>query len=225
MAVGVDWTVGVATVASLVSAVGVIGGGLWAFFHFKKDAPYIARANVAMEADLMTHGRDDLLRVRCSASAVGRGAFEFIRFDEEHSPPSVVAYAITNEVAKNPPQKWVDVCGATEVFVEDDGVESGEVLEDVVLVWVGQRSLARTSCGGRKCRPRMGRPTSSWNAGVPGAGVILVSRRSATAFHDVAGGCNRPSRGGCGRGVTQGRSCVSFGTFGSSGGPVVRASR
>lgn len=143
MAVDPSWTVDVASVAALVSAVGVIGGGLWAYFHFRKDAPYIARANVALEADLLTStDGDDLLRVRCSASAVGRGAIDFIRDDEELAPPSVVAYAVTKEIAEHPPAEWVEVCGASEVFVDDDGVEAGEVLEDVVLVWIGRRPAA-----------------------------------------------------------------------------------
>jgi hypothetical protein len=205
MAVDANWTVDVASVAALISSAGVVVGGFWAFFHFKKDAPYIARANVEVEAELMTHGRDDLLHVRCSASAVGRGAFDFIRDDEEHSPPSVVAYAITEEVAENPPQKWVDVCGASGVFVEDDGVESGEVLEDVVLVWVGQRvpgTLAYRVRASFSAPDGRRRRSTTWQA------VAIVPVEA-----DVAGELQKHE------------AASPSGPTGSSTGPVARPSR
>ena len=131
------WIDGVAAVASLTSVVAVVGGGAWAYFRFLKDAPYLARANLTVEADLLVHAGIDLLRVKCSASSVGRGRVLFDR--SQGYPPNVAVYALTAQLVEYPPDEWTALRGTTEVFSDDDSVEGGEVLEDVALIWAGRR--------------------------------------------------------------------------------------
>jgi hypothetical protein len=133
------WPDDVAAVAAPVSSIGVVAGGGFAYFKFLRDAPYMPRANLGIEAELLTRNGYDMVRVSCTVSAVGRGALKFIKDDEELPPPSVDVFPITQEVAENYPQEWSDVYAACEVFVNDDSAEAGEVLQDVVLVWIGQR--------------------------------------------------------------------------------------
>ena len=137
MPVWPTWIDAVGAVASLASVAAVAGGGAWAYFRFLKDAPYIVRANLTVEADLLTHEGVDLLRVRCTASSVGRGRIHFDRSSDY--PPNVVIYALTPQLIEYPPEEWTEVRGTSEVFADDDSVEGGEVLEDVALIWAGPR--------------------------------------------------------------------------------------
>ncbi len=148
------WLDEMAAFAAAASALFVLVGGLWAYFRFRKDAPYIARANLAVAAALMTHDGQDLLRVKCTASAIGRGRFIFVKdddqtenheesTDENYQPPNVAVYAMTPEILQNMPDEWTEVLAAIEVFPDDDTVEAGEILEEVSLIWVGDRR-ART---------------------------------------------------------------------------------
>jgi hypothetical protein len=132
------WIDGVGAVASLASVVAVVGGGAWAYFRFLKDAPYIARANLTVEADLLVHDGVDLLRVKCTASSIGRGRVHFDR--SRDYPPNVVIHVLTPQLIEYQPDEWTDVRGTTEVFADDDSVEGGEVLEDVALIWAGPRT-------------------------------------------------------------------------------------
>jgi hypothetical protein len=124
--------------AATASALFVLVGGFWAYFRFRKDAPYMARANLALVAELMTYDGKDLLRVKCTASAIGRGKFTFI-MNDEYEPPNVAVYAMTPQILLEEQEEWTDVLTAIEVFGDDDSVEAGEILEEVSLVWVGNR--------------------------------------------------------------------------------------
>lgn len=125
--------------AALISAVGVVGGGGWAYFKFLKDAPYIARANLGLRVTLLTYDGHDLIQASCVASAVGQGQITFIKEGDDAVPPTITVYRVTREVLETPPEEWVESCGAAEIFAEDDMVAGGEILEDVVLIWVGER--------------------------------------------------------------------------------------
>ena len=124
--------------AAAASALFVLVGGLWAYFRFRKDAPYMARANLAVAAELMTYDGRDLLRVKCTASAIGRGKFMFIT-DDEYEPPNIAVYAMTPQILQEDQEEWTDVLAAIEVFRDDDSVEAGEILEEFNLIWVGDR--------------------------------------------------------------------------------------
>ena len=134
------WVDEMGAFASAISALFVLVGGLWAYFRFRKDAPYIARANLAVVAELMTHHGRDLLRVKCTASAIGRGRFMFIK-DDDYEPPNIAVYAMTPEILQEEPEEWTDVLAAREAFRDDDTVEAGEILEEVSLIWVGDRGV------------------------------------------------------------------------------------
>jgi hypothetical protein len=128
----------VGAVAALASVVGVVAGGLWTYFRFLRDAPYMARANLTIEADLLVHEEVDLLRVKCTLSSIGRGRVLFDTSDDY--PPNVAVYSLTPQLAEHPPKEWTEVSGTVEVFPVDKFVEGGEVLEDVALIWIGRRA-------------------------------------------------------------------------------------
>jgi hypothetical protein len=132
------WIDDMAAFAAAASALFVLAGGLWAYFRFRKDAPYIARANLAVSAELMTFDGKDLVRVKCTASAIGRGKFLFIK-DDDYAPPNIAVYAMTPQLLQEEQEEWTDVLAAIEVFHDDDSVEAGEILEEVSLIWVGDR--------------------------------------------------------------------------------------
>jgi hypothetical protein len=139
------WVVEMGAFAASASALFVLGGGLWAYFRFRKDAPYIARANLVVSAELMTYQDEDLLRVKCTASAIGRGRFTFIKDDEVdengegYELPNVAIYAMTPDLLQEPPDEWTDVLAEVKVFADDESVEAGEIIEEVTLIWVGER--------------------------------------------------------------------------------------
>lgn len=130
------WIDAMGSFAAVASAAFVLAGGLWAYFRFRKDAPYIARANLTVEAELLTHEDQDLVRVKCTASAIGRGRFIF---DKQDAPPNVAVYPMTRILLESEPGTWTNVRVAVEVFSADDLVEAGEILSEVALIWIGER--------------------------------------------------------------------------------------
>ena len=130
------WIDAMGSFAAVASAAFVLAGGLWAYFRFRKDAPYIARANLNVEAELLTHEDRDLVRVKCTASAIGRGRFVF---DKQDAPPNVAVYPMTPTLLAAAPDKWTNVRVAVEVFSADELVEAGEILSEVALIWIGER--------------------------------------------------------------------------------------
>jgi hypothetical protein len=130
------WIDAMGSFAAVASAAFVLAGGLWAYFRFRKDAPYIARANLTVEAELLTHEDRDLVRVKCTASAIGRGRFIF---DKKAAPPNVAVYPMTPALLEVAPEEWTNVRVAIEAFRADELVEAGEILSEVALIWIGSR--------------------------------------------------------------------------------------
>jgi hypothetical protein len=132
-----DW---IGAVAALISAAGVVVGGGWAYFKFLRSAPFVARANLSVQADLLVQDGNDLIRARCIASAIGQGQVTFVLEGEDVVPPTISVYRMTPELLQRPPDEWVDACAAVLVFPDDDVVAGGEALEEVVLIWIGPRA-------------------------------------------------------------------------------------
>jgi hypothetical protein len=86
----------------------------------------------------LTHEDRDLVRVKCTASAIGRGRFIFDK--KKAAPPNVAVYPMTPPLLEVAPQEWTNVRVAIEVFGADELVEAGEILSEVALIWIGQRT-------------------------------------------------------------------------------------
>ena len=46
---------------------------------------------------------------------------------------------MTPQILQEAPEEWTEVLAASETFRDDDTVEAGEILEEVTLIWVGDR--------------------------------------------------------------------------------------
>lgn len=126
----------VSALSAAASALFVVVGGLWAYFRFRQEAPYMARANLELEADLLTHGTTDLIRIKCTASAIGQGHFIFAR----HKAARLVSvYRMTADLVRAPDVEWTDPVVTAALFADDVSVEAGEVIEEVDLLWAGTR--------------------------------------------------------------------------------------
>jgi hypothetical protein len=131
-----SWVDEVSALSAVASASFVVVGGLWAFFRFRKEKPYIARANLELEADLLTHGDTDLIRIKCTASAIGQGKFIF---GKHKASRSVSVYAMTTDLVQQPSVDWTDPVVVSVPFADDVNLEAGEVVEEVDLLWAGPR--------------------------------------------------------------------------------------
>jgi hypothetical protein len=133
---GTSWVDTVSAVSAASSAAFVVVGGLWAFFRFRKEAPFIARANLELQAELLTHRTTDLIRTTCTASAIGQGKFVFAKGMASHH---VAAYRMTTALVEQPPARWEHPVVTATTFGDDVSLEAGEVIEEVDLLWAGDR--------------------------------------------------------------------------------------
>jgi hypothetical protein len=173
----------IGAIAAAASAAFVLMGGFWAYFKFVKDSPYIARTNFTVDASLLTADGKDVVRAKCTASAVGRGRIVFIK-DDGYERPAVFVYALTPELIRHPPDAWNDPSGETEIFAADESVEAGECLRDDALAWVGDRqsdTVAYRVIGSLTAADKKGaKPYTWWSVCV----VPVTLRRSAAEAHD-----------------------------------------
>jgi hypothetical protein len=167
------WVEVVASVSAAVSALLVVVGGLWAYFKFVREAPYAARTNLAVSADLLVWENVDLIKVECTATSVGSGR---VVIDKSETPPAVAVFRITDALLKEPPEEWIDPCVVQELFPDDTQLDSGEVLKQTNLLRAGQRQLdsvayrvsVTLSASGKPRNPIAERVRKTWRASRPG---------------------------------------------------------
>ena len=173
----------IGAIAAVASAAFVLVGGLWAYFKFIKDSPYIARTNLTVDASLLTGDGYDVVRAGCTVSAVGRGRIVFVK-DDGYQRPSVSVYALTPELIRDPPEDWHDACGEAEIFADDESVEAGECLRDDALAWIGNRrsdTVAYRVVGSLTAADKEGaKPYTWWSVSI----VPVALKPSATEGHN-----------------------------------------
>jgi hypothetical protein len=134
----VAWQDTVAAVTSAVTALGVIGGGAWAYFRFVREAPDWTRADPEVKARLYTADGDDILRVDVSVQAIGHARLTFNR--AANLEPAVFVYRFTNAMLETmEPQEWTNVLVGQGVLRGQEFVEAGETVGSSHLVPVGPR--------------------------------------------------------------------------------------
>jgi hypothetical protein len=134
-----DWVNGAVAVSACASAAGIYVGGGWTLYHFTREAPFAARSNIALTAEIIQSDCLDFAKVEVSATAIGKTKLEF----DERLKPLVVVYTVTKAEALEPPN-WaeVDALVAFPCFGSDDLIEAGETLGDAALICIGERDPA-----------------------------------------------------------------------------------
>jgi len=131
------WVDGVGAFTGFMTAAGVVVSAWWAYRKFLRDKPDYTRANLAVHAEVLTHGRKDLLRAAVKVTAVGTARLELVKAEGEQ--PVVMVYRFTEAMLDAPPVEWTHVHKAREVLRGETMVEAGETLEETVLVGLGDR--------------------------------------------------------------------------------------
>ncbi|HEU5003549.1 MAG TPA: hypothetical protein VFW71_12340 [Actinomycetota bacterium] len=120
-----DW---VSALSSAVSAFVVLAGAGVAYWRYRKDHPYFARANLELSADLLQAGDFEVVRVTASATCVGKGT---LQLESEGCFVAVQAYRRT--MLGLPDPQWTDVLAAQRIF-KNQTVDSGEAIDEACLV-------------------------------------------------------------------------------------------
>jgi hypothetical protein len=132
------WQETVAAITSTIAAAGVIGGGLWAYFRFVKEAPDWTRADPQIKAQLFTVDGRDVLRVDVSVSAIGHARITFVR--DGPLEPAVFVYRFTSEMLDTlEPAEWTEVLIGQGVLRDQEFVEAGETVGSSHLLPLGVR--------------------------------------------------------------------------------------
>ena len=136
------WAAGIASATQIVTGVGVLVGGAWAYRRFIKDQLYITRGNLEVSASLYQADQVDVLRVRISIEAIGHVQLKLEVSDGVFKPTIEVQRFTTAMLGYGPPEDWTVAESETfAVLVHQDIVEAGETLTEEHLLPVGPRML------------------------------------------------------------------------------------
>lgn len=132
------WAAAVSSVTGVITALGVVVAGLWAFFRFRREAPDLTRADVKVSAELLTDDGIDVLRVAIQVHAVGTARLTLRHDDDDF--PTVSVYRFTKPMLEQgPPDEFTDPVTARRVLFAQEFVEAGETVDEVHLFPVGRR--------------------------------------------------------------------------------------
>jgi hypothetical protein len=123
--------------ASDITAAAIVLGGGIGLFRYTRDKPYLSRADVTLDAELLVVGEHDVLKVTTCLISRSRGRLWFCG---EERAPYVYVHAFTEAMLNDGvPTEWPEPLVAEPVFPGEEVVEAGETLQDVTLIPLGKR--------------------------------------------------------------------------------------
>lgn len=145
------WPAVLSALAAAVTAAGVVLGGGWALFRYRRLNPDWTRALPGVRGQLMTSGDRDFIEVRISVTALGTARLLLCKEDSTNDDggdvdydgtSSVSVYRCTEEtLGEGAAINWDGaLLNRIPVFQDEAVVEAGERLDEAHLVPVGERS-------------------------------------------------------------------------------------